>query len=44
MKHTLKYSILILSLLLTSCASRLHLGPDVIIGSNEIDIPKPVIE
>lgn len=44
MKHTLKYSILILSLLLTSCASRVDLGPDRIYGNNEIHIPKPVIK
>jgi len=41
----MKYFIIIsLLLILTSCASRLHLGPDVIIGSNEQEIYKPEIE
>lgn len=40
----MKYIIIFSLLILTSCASRVHLGPDVIIGSNEIDIPKPEIE
>jgi hypothetical protein len=40
----MKYFIIISLLLLSSCASRVHLGPDVIYGNNEIDIPKPEIE
>jgi len=38
------FLILSLLLILTSCASRVQIGPDVIIGSNEQEIYKPEIE
>jgi hypothetical protein len=39
-----KYMIMFSLLILTSCASRIDLGPDRIYGNNEIHIPKPEIK
>jgi len=45
MRYILKYSILILSLLLTGCATHsVTIGPIEVRGSNEQSIPKPEIE
>jgi hypothetical protein len=40
----MKYFLILSLLLITSCASRVQIGPDVIIGSNEQEIYKPEIE